>query len=151
MILGTGFLVCVILLLPSYVMLALEKNALLDEEMNRGGVIKTESAKDLQATLGDIKVMLDIASPVETKLSEAIVGVMASRGTELVFNTISYTRGVDGPSSLTIEGTASTRAKLLSLSKALEKQDLFDDVSLPIDNLAKESNFNFTLTALGKF
>ena len=50
-----------------------------------------------------------------------------------------------------INGVADRREDLLVFSQNLERDALFDDVELPVSNLAQDRNINFTLTIIGMF
>lgn len=144
-------LISIGLLLPSHIILTIEKRALLEEKRGQDTMIKTEGSKDLQNTLAGIKDMLDMVAPDRSAVFESLKVMMSNRPPGVTFSSISYERGVNGPSSMTVGGNAITRTALLEFSKSLEKQKIWSDISLPIANLAKESKLTFSLTALGKF
>lgn len=150
-LIGGVILVSSGLLLPSRIMLQVERSALIEEKIAQGKAIKAEDSKNLQQTLEEIKMMVKTATPEKTRIFTAIQTVLAKKPLGTSITSISYIRGVGAPSSLAIGGVAEERAQLLSLSKSLESEELFSDVSLPVSNLAKESNLIFTLGLAGKF
>lgn len=139
------------LILPSRIMLGVDRSALTEEKIVQGKTTTAEDGKNLQDTLKEIKAMIDTASPEETKVFEAIQVVLAAKPIGVNITSITYTRGVGAPSSITIGGVAQERANLLNLTKSLGDEELWSDVSLPVSNLAKESNLSFTIGLVGKF
>jgi hypothetical protein len=51
--------------------------------------------------------------------------------------------------TLIVSGLAKTRQSLVAFSEALRKEPLIQKVDLPVSNLTKESNIQFTLTITG--
>lgn len=145
------FLIGAALLLPSRIMLTIERGALESEKDMYETFATTQNSKVLLSTLGEIKSMVSLATPEETKLYQVLQDVLALRPDNVLIRSIAYTRGVGAPSSLTLQGTAAARSDLINFFRMLEKDPQFSDGDLPVGSLAKESNVSYTINLEGKF
>jgi len=67
-------------------------------------------------------------------------------------STVSYTRvEVENISTLSVGGVAPTRDALLGFKRALEEDELFDEVVLPVSSLAKDEDIDFNIQIKGVF
>ncbi|MFA6050672.1 MAG: PilN domain-containing protein [Candidatus Paceibacterota bacterium] len=145
------FLIAAALLLPSRIMLSIERGALESEKGMYETFATTQNSKVLLSTLGEIKSMVSLATPDETKLYLVLQDVLTLRPSNVSIRSITYTRGVGAPSSITLQGVAGERADLISFFRTLEKDPQFSDGDLPVGSLAKESNVSYTINLEGKF
>src|SRR3989344_3256231 len=148
---STIFLISIALLLPSYFLLNAEKVRLEGETENFSKHISKKNSEGLINTLNDIKSMVALVVPEETKIFSTIKTILARRPSSVLINSFRYTRGDGKESSLVLEGMAASRNSLISFSKNLKTDPLFKSVDLPISNLARESDVKFTMTIIGKF
>lgn len=150
--LGTAvLLICIGLLLPSYFLLNGEKVQLESQTDDFSKHISQKNSEGLINTLNDIKSMVALVAPEETKIFPAIKIILARRPPSVPITSFRYTRADGGESILVLEGIAATRSSLINFAKTLKSEPLFQSVDLPISNLARESDIKFTLTIQGKF
>ncbi len=144
-------LVAAVLLLPSRIMLGIEKGALQSEKDEFEKSVSTENSKDLISTLDDIKSRVTLAEPTDTRLFTSLQTVLAKRPAGVSVTSIDYTRGEGAPSSLSLRGIANERTKLIEFYKVLQKESGFSEIFLPVESLAKETKVPFTIGIKGKF
>ena len=69
----------------------------------------------------------------------------------IILTGLVYQKESEDKATFTISGVADSREDLLVFSVNLERDVLFDDVELPVSNLAKDKDIKFTLTIVGMF
>lgn len=135
------------LLLPAYVLVtsqvevyktSAEAAALrVTEQDNAATILKNTTA---QATLivsgGAEQSLLEIFDIVEAEIDAGSV----------LINEYSFTRNAHVLGEVRVEGVAATRLALASFRDALIKQPLIEKVDLPISNLAKDKDIQFSFT-----
>lgn len=150
-------LIGLVFLTPTYLAVKSEENTLTGIKANAKESIEGESNQDIQKTLADLKKDIDILKPEDTSVANIILLVTNSLSSGVKITNFYYSSGEKladgekGKSTLKIVGLANSRKTLIDFSKILETSDVFDDVDLPIGNLAKDSNINFSLTLTGNF
>ncbi len=76
--------------------------------------------------------------------------IIKSKVSEIKIDSISYDNDVSLGAHIGIDGTAPSREVLLSFRRALESNDNFQNVDLPISNFVTGSNIQFYLTLIPK-
>ena len=145
------FLISIGFLFPSYISLAFDKSALESETENFKNKIEIKKGLGLIETLDQVKTTLSLVKPDNTDILESVKIILKQMPRGFSVESLSYTRGQNEPSSITISGVASERNDLILFTKQLQKELSFESVTLPVSNLAKQSNVPFSLTILGKF
>ncbi len=80
-------------------------------------------------------------------VSERVIEELLLKKTpEVRITQISFEENEKGEKNISVRGSASSRERLLVFKRALEEDDLFKNVDLPISNLVKGSNLQFYLT-----
>lgn len=143
--------ISIVLLIPSYITLRVERDRLNVENEIQSKDIKKQNAKDLVHTLDEIKSMSSLVSVESTEIFEALKLVLNAKSPGIAITSANYTRGAPAPSTLSLSGTASFRSDLIEFSRRLDREKLFTSIDLPISNLAKETDVKFTLTVAGNF
>lgn len=141
--------VTVLLLLPTYALLARELDALAIE------VVQTESDAGMQeykttrtafekAQTLAVQLALATSGP---SASEILYEIQKAQTRSIALSGFSYTHtGTTTAKVVTVRGIAATRAALTEFSAALERSPLFVRAEVPVSNLAEEQNLPFTLT-----
>jgi Tfp pilus assembly protein PilN len=145
-------IVSAVLLLPSYLTLKLERSRLINTNDVLTAEIKKQSDKGLSQTLREIRSMSTLAAIDETAIFKAINAALLPRSSAIILNSVNYKRGEEKvKSTLTITGIAAKRTDLTALRDSLKKDAMFTSVELPISNLAKETDVEFTMILSGNF
>ncbi len=85
----------------------------------------------------NIKPVVPYVTEIESYVNEKIT-----------LNTFSVSRTGTAVSSVSLTGVAVDRASLVEFSRAIENSDTFSEASIPLSNLAKDSNIPFTINAV---
>ncbi len=136
-----------VFLLPSWTLsFSKEKEAvLLLEELGEGNT--SQGAGSTASIITETNLKLRIIDTV-MKSPEAfplIDAVISNRNTSIKLSDISYTSMGTSTATVTLSGVGATRDALVSFSKKLEETKLFKSVNLPVGNLAKDKDINFSI------
>ena len=149
----TTFVVSSILLVPS-VLLSSQKEksaedrfALLTKSVEKGGV------SELEEILREGKIVLKLVSHKDPKvsLSESLMRIVSAKPQQISLNNFSFVRDGTEKVKVDISGVAENRAALLSFEKTLEQTGLFEKVTVPVSNFARDSDIEFTIQTVGIF
>lgn len=139
-----------LLFLPVYVLVSTQTN------------IYAESAKQAEERMADFSVSakaLTDANQLSQKIleqnkvknfSEVVVLVESLTSTGISLNTLELTRTTENPVSVRVDGLAYTRNDLAAFRDRLLEHEEIEDVILPISNLAKDKDIQFTLSIVLK-
>lgn len=143
---SVALLLGIVLLVPVYVLLNIQISVLSSS---------AASASQKIATLKDVSKELDVASKQARSLinglrfnyvSEYTASFRSLESEEIQLSQISIDRSKDGVAPIRISGTATTRQALASFRDSLLTQSQVASVDLPIANLAKDRDIQFSLT-----
>jgi hypothetical protein len=144
-LLGTGCLIVAALLLPTYVQIQIQLNAL-SESMNAS----TETissydtlARELVVANDRSKILLNAAS--STPFSVYVTNIEQLSGQAISINTYTFTRPKTGEATIAISGIARTRQELADFKDVLSSEGVYSRVDLPISNLIKEKDLLFSM------
>ena len=141
-------LIAMTLLFPAY-LLASHKRALVMEDLSKIGDQNTSSqeVKDLEKVIKETDVILDLLNAKGQKFSVSgdIVAKTAGFRTENIKITGIFYDEKDLENSLSLKGSATSRQSLSSFIEMLKKDAAFTNVSLPISDLVKDRNIDFTV------
>lgn len=101
------------------------------------------SAELLRKTRDRLVLLADDGNRMS--FTEIIEKLIRDKGIGVAISGISHVR-LGGTGTLTITGEALQRDSLLAFKKALDREASFSSVSLPISDLAKSRDIEFTLT-----
>jgi hypothetical protein len=101
-------------------------------------------------TLTDANLLADriLKQKKVENFSTVIELVESLRPTGVTINVIELSRDVEGMVSIKVDGRAETRNDLASFRDIMLEHESIADVILPISNLAKESDIEFTLAVV---
>ena len=134
------------LLLPSYVFQQLQL-APIERELAQKDIV--------YETLGSVEGIVETANTIVAQLDEPRVLVQASEVLAEIntaatagvsFNAFTIQREEKVITQVLVRGVADTRVHLANFRDALERSALFGTASVPISDLAQESNLPFSVT-----
>ena len=143
----------IVTLFPSYFISDFQKRAAI-EEVERTRKTSGESDKEnIASLLKEAQLKLKILSSERKKvfLRTVFDTAIGYKPNTVVLTGMVYQEGSEGKLTFIINGVADNREDLLVFSQNLKRDALFDNVELPVSNLAKDRNINFTLTISGTF
>ena len=152
LLLFTGLLASTFLL-PSY-FISQSKAASIERQSELLKRAITFRESDLSvASLVTTKQKLGGLSAIESKTPhiEVIGAIVRSTDSSVTVDALYYTKNADGSAELKLTGRALSRVALISFSDRLKKEPLFEQVDLPVSNLARDANIIFSITLKGKF
>ena len=136
-----------VVLAPSWFLVFYKEKALENniEEMKR-----LEGLKNVETFSSNIKLLNSQLHILDTRLdysplSSTLETVLSNKRANI--HLISFNYSVSGPATTTIAiaGISDTRESLVSFVKRLENSGKFIKVDLPVSNLAKEKDINFSV------
>lgn len=141
------FVVSIFFLLPSYMLVRSEKTAVIDETniLEQAMVDSKEAEARLYVSLAKSKISYAKDAINKKQFIEALARVMANDRSSIDITAITFERG-ETSNHITISGTADTRDELLSFKKVLESETFFSFVDLPVSNLAKNRDIDFSIS-----
>lgn len=146
--LAVTMVIASVLLFPAY-LLASHKRTIILEDLSKTGDrnASSEETKELEKIVKEMDVTLDMLGNKGQKFSISgdIVTKTASFGTENIKITGMFYDKKEPESSFSLKGTATSRQSLTNFIEMLKKDVAFKDVSLPISDLVKDRNINFTV------
>jgi hypothetical protein len=143
-LLGTGCLLVASLLLPTYMLLRTELLSLREQvAANLAETATFDSSSTALATaMAEAKLLAAMSTSTYT--------VDIARLTEIAGNSVTLRSfsfvTVEGKNTITITGTAITRAALASFRDTIEADERFVDAVLPISSLIKDRDIEFSMT-----
>jgi len=144
----------VILLLPSYFFADIIKKNAESEILILKNSSENTKREEINNQLSITKERLSAITEQEPRISfyKMVEKVADYADRSISIDTISYIRATDGGNSnLQLAGLAATRDDLLSFTKFLEDDDLFNEVILPVSSLAKDRDIKFNIQIKGAF
>ena len=141
-------LIATTLLFPAY-LLASHKRTIILEDLSKTGdrAVSSQETKELEKIIKEIDATLDMLSSKGQKfsISNDMLTKTAGFRTENIKITGMFYDKKDPESSFSLKGTAASRQSLTSFIEMLKKDVAFRDVSLPISDLVKDRNIDFTV------
>lgn len=141
-------LIAMTLLFPAYLLVS-HKRTIVLEDLSKAGDqnASSQEVKDLEKVIKETDVILDLLNAKGQKFSVSgdIVAKTAGLRTENIKITGIFYDKKDLESSLSLKGSATSRQSLSSFIEMLKKDAAFADVSLPISDLVKDRNIDFTV------
>lgn len=101
----------------------------------------TSYIRSLNTTLNIVNETLEYP-----KLVPVLDSILAKRTSNIRFKGINYSVNSSDSAVITLSGIGSTRESLVSFTKSLEQIESFKKVDLPISNLAKDKNIDFSIS-----
>jgi hypothetical protein len=147
-----SFIAASLLILPAYTLSTQKEKTAFQQSETLSKSVEIAQAERFEDVLADVQHKLAAAGGTSSRTLFELIGKLADlRNDDVAFNTITIMNAPDGMRRLNISGQAATRGALVAFEKALRESRLFETVELPVSNLAKESNTEFSLSAAGPF
>jgi len=140
-------LVGMALLIPSYFLSQSKKNSVREQAVLIERSIELTESRTSFALLRETQSRLKLLSQAQGQVSsiEILTEILSEKGSGIRLSDITID-GVSPSATVSLSGSADRRDDLLSLKEALERNDRFSSISLPISDLAKSTDIHFTLT-----
>ncbi len=136
-----------VFLLPSWIISVYkEKDAISQvEDVKQSSLSK--GASPIASVITDTNKKLFFINSLLTyqQVSPIIDSVLSNKTPSISLNEFSYTSGNASTSTLVLGGVSATREALVAFVKSLEKSGAFKTVDLPVSNLAKDKNIDFSI------
>ena len=135
-------------LIPSYIFsMTREKTIANEKTAIQKSVVSLES-ENLNQLLRSTKEKVESLKEGNNDLSIYVIieKVLSRRNAGVNILGFRFTPSDGLSRNLTVDGVAGSRDSLVQFRKNLEQEKLFDQVSLPVSNFAKQSEIDFTLT-----
>jgi hypothetical protein len=145
LLIGTGCLIVVVLLLPTYVLIRLQVNEMTTNVSAASDKIATYdvSASALITASAQAQVLLSNAST--TPFSNYVTQFQTQSGTEVVLREMSFNRTTAGRGTIKLAGVATNRQSLVNFRDIIAADPAFVRVNLPISSLIKDKDLLFVL------
>jgi hypothetical protein len=147
-LLGTGFLIVATLLLPTYMIILIQKGETVDNAKSSSETAATYDGLAAELSDGTELARVLLSSPSTTPLSQYIQTIEAQSGDAVAVNSYVYKMDTSGEGVITISGIADTRQALAGFRDVLSNDSHFSNVELPISNLIKERDLLFSIQLL---
>ena len=136
------------LLFPAYLLASHKRTTILEELSKTGNQnASSQETKDLEKIVKEMDATLDMLSSKGQKFSisnDMLTKTAGFRTGNIKITGMFYDKK-DPESSFSLKGTAASRQSLTSFIEMLKKDATFRDVSLPISDLVKDRNIDFTV------
>ena len=140
-----GFLTT--LFLPS-VFFSTYKNQTIHHQLESMAINKNNGDDPIQ-TIKNINTMVRIFSGAysqETPMSSIIKKIISLKNSKIQITAISLVKNTDLSKTVVVRGVSQTRDALTSFNNDLRADSVFTKVDLPLTNLIKDVNTDFTIT-----
>ncbi len=146
-LLSLAFCASTALLVPSYVLYARQIHAVttISESLKK----KSESFKSINTTLKEANVFASQLSATSTNAvhaAEVLSHLEASRPLNVSLAGLSVVVDEKKGPTIVARGTAKTREDLRTFIEALKRDAFFDNAQVPVSDLAKDAELDFTVT-----
>lgn len=146
--LATTMIIALVLLFPAY-LLASHKRDLISENLSKMGdqATSTQEVKNLEKIIKETDVTIDTLGGKGQKFSvssDILLKTSGYRTENIKIIGIFYDKK-DTNGALSFKGSAGSRQNLTEFVDLLKKDPAFTDVSLPISDLVKDKNIDFTI------
>ncbi len=153
LLLAAVALVVVLLLLPTYVLVVQQLNALATEVVQTENATSTHAYETARTALEKTQTLaLQLGVVYAGPTASAVLrGVQEVQTSAITISGFSYERTGTAVEKVEVRGVAATREALTEFSTALERNPLFARATVPVSDLAADRDLSFTLTiALAK-
>lgn len=140
------FLSGILLLIPSYVFVTIERRAINAERDAISPGVSGDEAETIKEfiALSDSKTKLAKENLLKQTFTEILLFISGARNEGVILTGISFARDLKG-NRIQVSGTATGREALLKFTGSLENIDIFKSVDLPVSNLAKNKDIDFSI------
>ncbi len=135
-----------LLLLPTYVLIHSQLTALESEEEKSDEIVG--KFKAAEASIKEANRLVDTLAPAvtQTPLSKILDEINTATGAHIELMNVMLIRSEGVVRSVEVRGEARSRNDLIQFKSALERSPLFDSVTVPLGDLARDTNLPFGIT-----
>ena len=139
-------------LIPSYMLVKLNRDEALTQKMSPVLNIDTEKLSATERELALAKEKLSVLKPLSDRqpLSTVFSKFFYRIPSGITLSSISINRGIE-KGTVILSGVATNRDVLVSFAKALEGEAFFKKVELPVSNFTKGKDVPFTISLSASF
>lgn len=151
-VLGFSILIACVAIFPAY-FFSLEKKNFVNNKLDleKKALIPLPDSAAI-ALMEDLNFKLSLVEKIQVDkylVSEKIINeIILKKMLDIKIDSISYQNDLVKGKSVKVNGTASSRERLLLFRKSLEDNVLFKKVDLPVSNFVKGSNIQFYLNLI---
>lgn len=110
----------------------------------------TDEDKAVTKTLETFKAQLSVLDPRKMKdqrlLTSMIRAITMEKPSTIILTSFSFFAEDEAHKRIVLSGVAETRESLAAFSKHLSENSMFSSVDLPVSNLSKKSEIDFSIT-----
>ena len=141
------FLFSSVFLLPSFFLSIAKEESVRDsaEIVRKSVELREQNSADILLEEAKQKLELLSVSKESILVQDVIKKISGGKTVGLSIRGISYMDISGGRHRVVLTGIAKERDSLLSFSKYLEQEELFTDVRLPVSNLIKDKDIEFSI------
>ena len=146
----TAFL-CMLFLLPSFILSQVKLNVVAkqaEEVRARGEIIEGENDAAQKLLSANSKVEI-LESGDEYSTHSFVIAVTKHKNENIKIRTISYVHSAE-EGNIRVGGLARDRESLTQFLKALESEEVFKSVDLPVSSFAKDKDIDFSMNIIVK-
>ena len=145
------FMFAILMLVPTRIVLLLRERQVAEELSIKQAAQEPGQNDGSVAILTETKEKLAALSEKrgERVIHRALESIIAERREDISITGVSYSRGSGGPETITLDGVSPTRQRLIAFVRALEGLEGVEKVDLPISDLIKDEELEFSLTIVG--
>jgi hypothetical protein len=150
---GVSALISTVLMLPSYFLTVSKEHIVQTRaEVLQGSASIKENEVFTALLIGaQEKLALFFDTDARAELSGIVAEVVLYKPSGISLTSITYEQMPKNIARMVIVGLADNRDVLLTFKQSLERGGLFESVDLPVSNLAKDHDINFSITVVGDF
>ena len=151
-VLGCSMIIASVAILPSYFLSSVKKNLVNTKLEAQKREIDPLLGQETLAVVSDLEKKLKIIEDAEQNkyiISQSVIGkIVLKKMPDIKITGIVYESNYPGSKTISVNGTAGSRERLLLFRRALENDVAFKKVDLPISNFIKGSNIKFSLSLI---
>jgi len=137
----------IFLLVPAYT-LSIARKVVIKNQLalvKNTTVNYTEDSLNKVKDINEIVKILSVNVEVKKPGSELLKQIISLKGNNIKISSISFDIDTSQNIKISMKGFSSTRESLTKYVKELKNTNLFSDVDLPVSNLVKSSDIDFTI------
>ena len=145
-LIGSAFLIVVILAAPIYVLIRSQLQNFLQEYTEAAN--ESQSFNQSEAAIKNANDMAVLLAKADTSVSfsSTIESLQKLMGADVSIDSFTLARKNGALDTITITGIARSRLALSNFKDAIEKDEHFKSATLPLSDLAKDKDISFTMT-----
>ncbi len=144
--------IAIILILPSYLFLNIEKNFFEDSIVSQKETVEQLVDPEVFGKLQETSNLVESLLPhtQDAFFSDLISKVLDEKTPSISITNIFFEKKMDNGFFLSsVSGISEDRSSLLEFSNRIRSQNIFTEVNVPIESFTRDENINFTIEIKG--